>query len=85
MLDAVVCVIYNQWIRCHGVKSLKVVVQRALIELPGSRCSVGGEEEGRGKSQSTKREAACYQEDADSQLITCGSCDITVHQSEPRP
>ena len=71
--------------RSRGVRSLKVVVQRALIELPSSlrrRCSVEeGEGEGRRRRRScrVKREPSPEQEDADSQLITCQSCDITVH------
>ena len=78
------------------MRSLKVVVQRALIELPRSlrrKCSVeervGGEgregEEGREggegrqvrRSRRVKREE---QEETDSQLVTCQSCDITVHR-----
>ncbi|CAI8013784.1 Lysine-specific demethylase 4A [Geodia barretti] len=73
--------------RSRGVRSLKVVVQRALIELPSSlrrRCSVeGGEGETRGRRRSRramKREPSLEQDDADSQLITCQSCDITVHR-----
>ena len=76
--------------RSRGVRSLKVVVQRALIELPSSlrrRCSVeGGEGETRGRRRSRramKREPSLEQDDADSQLITCQSCDITVHRGEP--
>ena len=78
--------------RC-GVRSLKVVVQRALIELPGSlrrRCSVEGREEDEGgkeergtrRSCRLKREPLRDQDEADSQLVTCQSCDITVHRGE---
>ena len=79
--------------RC-GVRSLKVVVQRALIELPGSlrrRCSVEGREEeeeggkeerGTRRSCRLKREPLRDEDEADSRLITCQSCDITVHRGE---
>lgn len=73
------------------VRSLKVVVQRALIELPGSlrrRCSVEDREQeeegdggGRRRSRRVKRESSAKdQDEADSQLVTCQSCDITVHR-----
>ena len=77
------------------MRSLKVVVQRALIELPGSlrrRCSVegrgegegegGGEERGARRSRRLKREPLRDQDEVDSQLVTCQSCDITVHRGE---
>ena len=67
--------------RC-GVRSLKVVVQRALIELPSSlrrKCSVEDERRGMRRSQ---RKPVRDQDEADSQLITCHSCDITVHRGE---
>ena len=80
------------------VQSLKVVVQRALIELPGSlrrKCSVegrgGGEgQEGTRRSLRVKREPAREparepvrdREEEESQLVTCQSCDITVHKGQ---
>ena len=71
------------------VQSLKVVVQRALIELPGSlrrKCSVegrGGEgQEGTRRSLRVKREPVRDREEEESQLVTCQSCDITVHKGQ---
>ena len=71
------------------MRSLKVVVQRALIELPSSlrrRCSVeGGEGDNlasRRRSRRAKRAPSIEQDDTDSQLITCQSCDITVHRGK---
>lgn len=69
-----------------SVLSLKVVVQRALIELPGSlrrRCSMEekGEVGGPRRSDRIKKEAK-NQDEADSELITCQSCDITVHKGQ---
>jgi jumonji domain-containing protein 2 len=71
--------------KSRGVRSLKVVVQRALIELPSSlrrRCSVEEAEAGEGKHRScqAKKQPESEQDEADSQLVTCQSCDITVHR-----
>ena len=71
--------------RAEVVRSLKVVVQRALIELPASlrrRCSMEERgESGQCRPRRAKRGPAAS-EDTDSQLITCKSCDITVHRGE---
>lgn len=72
--------------RSGGVRSLKVVVQRALIELPRSlrrKCSV--EEDKKmvlRRSRRVNRDSVKEQDESDSQLVTCQSCDITVHRGD---
>lgn len=70
------------------MRSLKVVVQRALIDLPESllrKCSM---ERGRGKGvvkeseKGENKEEEMEEEEMESQLVTCQSCAITVHKGQ---
>ena len=69
------------------MRSLKVVVQRALIDLPESllrKCSM---ERGRGKgvvkeSEEGENKEEEEEEEMESQLVTCQSCAITVHKGQ---
>ena len=71
-------------------QSLKVVVQRTLVELPESllrKCSVEGKrgwKRAREVAKESKQKEEEIEED-ESQLVTCQSCAITVHKSQSLP